>query len=549
MLLVTQIDTFDNGLTLSHRDTINTAVGGTFMQNTPEECYELIENMTTHHNHWDTSAIRDETSRNISSTSTTESPEVVRQLEMMNKNFSKIMRQFQTVKAIDTKCSLPSNTVANHRADIKAITTRSGATLAGPSISPPPSKAVDRELETITDQPKLAIPYPSRANKQKHREKDDILALKFLEIFRNLHFKLSFADTLLHMPKFALRPFLRTGRALIDDYGEELTLRVDDEARNFKVGQTSKYSYNDAESINRIDVIDEGCEEYVQEVFGFSNKSSNSTPISDPIIALSSLSPTPFEGGKFILEEIEACLTSKSIPPGINDTDLDLEGDVRLLEELLNNNPSLSSFLPKELNVEEIKTVKSSIDEPPELKLKELPSHLEYAFLEGIDKLPVIISKELKDEEKSILLKVLSYTNGLSRTFQRRLMATFHNMIEKTMDVIMDDFLVFGDSFSSCLSHLDKIIQRCEQDYDGSSSTLHYYEKELLAVVYAFKKFRPYLVLSKTIVYTDHSALKYLLAKQDVKPRLLRISADLEDSRARDFFHRPLELQFSHMGI
>ncbi|GJT24720.1 putative ribonuclease H-like domain-containing protein [Tanacetum coccineum] len=80
MLLVTQIDTFYNGLTLSHRDTINAAAGGTFMQKTPEECYELIENMTAHHNHWDTSATRDETSRNISSTTTTESPEVVRQL-------------------------------------------------------------------------------------------------------------------------------------------------------------------------------------------------------------------------------------------------------------------------------------------------------------------------------------------------------------------------------------------------------------------------------------------------------------------------------------
>ncbi|GJZ81961.1 reverse transcriptase domain-containing protein [Tanacetum coccineum] len=68
MLLVTQIDTFYNGLTLSHRDTINAAAGGTFMQKTPEECYELIENMTAHHNHWDTSATRDETSRNISST-------------------------------------------------------------------------------------------------------------------------------------------------------------------------------------------------------------------------------------------------------------------------------------------------------------------------------------------------------------------------------------------------------------------------------------------------------------------------------------------------
>nr|GEZ67193.1 reverse transcriptase domain-containing protein [Tanacetum cinerariifolium] len=102
MLLVTQIDTFYNSLTLSHRDTINAAAGGTFMQKTQEECYELIENMTAHHNHWDTSAIRDETSRNISYTSTSESLEVVRQLEII-KNFSEMMRQFQTIKVVDTK--------------------------------------------------------------------------------------------------------------------------------------------------------------------------------------------------------------------------------------------------------------------------------------------------------------------------------------------------------------------------------------------------------------------------------------------------------------
>nr|GEW40143.1 reverse transcriptase domain-containing protein [Tanacetum cinerariifolium] len=58
------------------------------------------------------------------------------------------------------------------------------------------------------------------------------------------------------------------------------------------------------------------------------------------------------------------------IPSGIDDTDLELEGDIHLLEELLNNDPSLTHLPPKELNVEEIKTVKSFIDEPPELKLK-----------------------------------------------------------------------------------------------------------------------------------------------------------------------------------
>ncbi|GJT57233.1 reverse transcriptase domain-containing protein, partial [Tanacetum coccineum] len=177
-------------------------------------------------------------------------------------------------------------------------------------------------------------------------------------------------------------------------------------------------------------------------------------------------------------------------------------------------------------------------------------------------------------------------------TFQRCMMAIFHDMIEETMEVFMDDLSVFGDSFSSCLSHLDKMLKRCEDtnlvlnwekyhfmvkegivlghkisksrievdkakvdvitklphptskklteapilvapDWDlpfeimcdASDFTVGAVlgkQKELLAVVYAFEKFWPYLVLSKTIVYTDHSALNYLLAKQDAKPRLFR---------------------------
>ncbi|GKC42260.1 hypothetical protein Tco_1059982 [Tanacetum coccineum] len=69
MLPVTQIDTFYNGLTLRHRDTINAAAGGTFMKRRPEECYDLIENMTSHHNDWDTSSQKGESSRSITSSS------------------------------------------------------------------------------------------------------------------------------------------------------------------------------------------------------------------------------------------------------------------------------------------------------------------------------------------------------------------------------------------------------------------------------------------------------------------------------------------------
>ncbi|GKD86213.1 hypothetical protein Tco_1357367, partial [Tanacetum coccineum] len=94
-----------------------------------------------------------------------------------------------------------------------------------------------------------------------------------------------------------------------------------------------------------------------------------------------------------VIEEIKDCLSNDSIPPGIDDAYFDPEGDIRLLEKLLNDDPSLN--LPP-LKNDDLKQVdatvmKPSMEEPPELKLKDFPSHLEYAFLEGTDKLPVII--------------------------------------------------------------------------------------------------------------------------------------------------------------
>ncbi|GKA75516.1 hypothetical protein Tco_0781894 [Tanacetum coccineum] len=137
----------------------------------------------------------------------------------------------------------------------------------------------------------------------------------------------------------------------------------------FKVASNLLIIYNDVESVNRIDIVDVSCEEYAQEVLRFSDSSTsgNPTPSLDLILYTSSPSLTPFEGGDFILEEIEACLTNGSIPPGIDDADFDPERDIRLLEELLNDDPS--SPLPlKELNFEELKTIKSSIDDPLRLE-------------------------------------------------------------------------------------------------------------------------------------------------------------------------------------
>ncbi|GKE31503.1 hypothetical protein Tco_1450825 [Tanacetum coccineum] len=281
-----------------------------------------------------------------------------------------------------------------------------------------------------------------------------------------------------------------------------MTLRHDDQSVTFKVGNTKTFSYNTIELVNLVDVIDIACEEFAQEVLGFSNisKSGNPTPTLEPILSTSPTSLTPFEGGDFILEEIEACLTSESIPPGIDDADFDPKEDLITLERLLNYDPT--STLPlEEQKFKELKTVEPSRDELPELELKDLPPHLKYGFLEGTDKLPVIIAKDLKDEDKTALLKVLrshkraiawkmSDIKGIDPKFythkilmednvkptvqhQRRvnpkiheargcMMAIFHDMIEETMEIFMDDFSVFGDSFSSCLSHLDKMLKRCE---------------------------------------------------------------------------------------
>ncbi|GJW82651.1 reverse transcriptase domain-containing protein [Tanacetum coccineum] len=377
-------------------------------------------------------------------------------LQQNNKLENMLSNYFQMNKPSGSGSGpLPSNTVNNPKGDLKAITTRSGVSYDGPPIPPPfsPSpKVVEREPEVTKDpvqssaekvqppdvqpqaptsesvdtpKPKPNIPYPSRLNNQKLRERDDHQMKKFLQIFRSLHFNLSFSDALLYMPKFAStfknllsnkeklfevantpvnencsavilkklpeklgdpdkflipcnfpeiaeclaladlgasinvmplsiwknlslpeltptqmileladrsttiptgiaedvfvrvgefhfladfvvidyvvdprvplilrRPFLRTTRALIDVYGEELTLRVGDEAITFKVG-----------------------------FFG-NSENGNPTLISEPNIAKSSPSLTPFEGCDFILEEIEANLASDSVPSGIDSKDI-----------------------------------------------------------------------------------------------------------------------------------------------------------------------------------------------------------------------------------
>nr|GFB47976.1 reverse transcriptase domain-containing protein [Tanacetum cinerariifolium] len=184
------------------------------------------------------------------------------------------------------------------------------------------------------------------------------------------------------VPLILGRSFLRTDRALIDVYGEEITLRVNDKSITFNLNQTMRYSstYDDT-SVNKVDVIDIACEEFVQDVldFQYNPKSSSPTLVSDdsisesdaskePIVKSSSPTLTPFGESDFFLEEIKDFLNDDSIPTGIENSVYDPEGDILFLEKLLNEDPF--QLPPVDLKLAKELKEKSSVEEPPELELK-----------------------------------------------------------------------------------------------------------------------------------------------------------------------------------
>ncbi|GKA81190.1 reverse transcriptase domain-containing protein [Tanacetum coccineum] len=357
--------------------------------------------------------------------------------------------------------------------------------------------------------------------------------------------------------------------------------------------------------------------DYAQEVLGFSDSSTSGNPTpSDPIIASSSPSFTPFEGGYFILEEIETFLLKneekaallkvlksqkraiawkisniKGIDPSFYTNKILMEDDFKpTVQHQRKVNPKIHEVIKKEV-IKLLDTgliypisdspwvspvhcvpkkgcmivVENGDNEliPPRLvtgwrvcidyrklndatrkdhfplpfmdqMLERLVGNEYYCFLDGFFgyfQIPI----DSQDQEKTTITcpyGTFSYRRmpfGLcnaSGTFQRCMMAIFHDMIEETMENLQDDFSSWGFLSPYCLP-IRKTMTDAQAHYTMT-------EKELLAVVYAFEKFRPYLVLSKTIVYTDHSALKYLLAKLE-NPH----QGDLEKKEINETF--PLE--------
>nr|GEZ79514.1 reverse transcriptase domain-containing protein [Tanacetum cinerariifolium] len=263
------------------------------------------------------------------------------------------------------------------------------------------------------------------------------------------------------------RPFLSTDHTLIDVYGGDIILRHDKQSLTLKCGDMPSISYNNFQSLNKVDLIDATCEEYSQENL------------------------TSFDESDFLLfEEADAFLAvdDEPISSEFDATYYDPEGDILILESLLNSDPeppppNQKHYFPdahNDLKVIKPKNDKSSDDEPPEVELKELPHHLEYAFLGENNKWPVIISKDLSINEKSALIEVLKSRKkaiawkltdirGIDPEFyshkillkddyspkvqsQRRVNPKIHDVIKKEVEKLLDAGLIYPISDSPWVS-------------------------------------------------------------------------------------------------
>nr|GFA49750.1 reverse transcriptase domain-containing protein [Tanacetum cinerariifolium] len=402
-----------------------------------------------------------------------------------------------------------------------------------------------------------SIPYPSRLQDQKLHDKANDQREKFFQIFKDLNFNISFADALILMPKFgpSIKSLLTNkdklyelARTPLNEHCSAVLIKKLPE----KLGDPGKFLIpcDFPRMVECLALADLGTS---INLMPLSVWNKLSLPDLSPTCMTLELADRLISRPIAVAEDVFVKVGTFHYPTDFVVVDFDANPRVPLIlgryflkteralidvfeggysptltpfenGDFLNDYPSLPppnqrNYLPevrKELKICEAKSDKSLIDEPPEVELKDLPPHLEYAFLEGDDKFPVIIAKDLSIEEKTALITVLKLHKrviawklsdikgidpefcthkilmeedfepvirrkphslpyetfayrrmpfGLCNapgTFQRCMMAIFHDVIEKTMEVFMDDFSVFGNSFQTCLSYLKKMLKRCE---------------------------------------------------------------------------------------
>ncbi|GJT63254.1 reverse transcriptase domain-containing protein [Tanacetum coccineum] len=579
-----QLDTFYNALNSNDQDSLNSAAGGNFLDKMPRDCLRIIESKSKVRNSRNKPVVA-----KVSSSSSTPgiSPDVAELKDMdprlrTNTSSPKVVERETEV----TKDTLPpTNNRSTKDVQPPGVQDQTHVPNSEPVVAPIPNL-------------KPTIPYPSRRNDERRREKANDQIEKFYEIFKDLSFEISLTDALILMPKFAstlkalignkekLSEMARTplnehcsavilnklpeklgdpGKFLIPcdfpgmdeclalaDLGASInlmplsvwkilslseltptcmTLELADRSITqpigiaedvyVKVGKfhfpadfvvTSRYSANyDDMTANRIDVIELACEEYSQEVLGFSDliASGNPTPYYDPIVSTSSPTLTPFGDSDFLLlEEVDAFLALEDDPtsPEVDDSYYDSDKDILLLKAIINSDPSppppnQGNYLPeirKELKVCE---AKSSIDEPLEVELKDLPPHLEYAFLEGDDKLPVIIAKDLSIEEKAALIKVLKS--------RKRAIAWKLSDIKGINPEFCTHKILMEDDYKPEVQHQRRVNLK-----------IHDVIKKEVEKLLDAGLINP--ISDSPWCFTVHSARTVLFTKKDAKPRLMR---------------------------
>nr|GEV45927.1 reverse transcriptase domain-containing protein [Tanacetum cinerariifolium] len=365
-----QIDTFYNGLNDNDQDSLNAAAGGNLLIVAPTKAVEE-SCVTCGRAHAYYNLPNTDSNQLSVYVATSTYNQVAPQNHASNymappgfapvQNSQNRFNHNQGQNQSSTSGTLLSDTIPNPNGEMKTITTQSGVAYEGPLIPTHKSSAdalllMPKFASTIksllTNKDKLfeLAKIPLNENCSAMLLGDPGVAKDVFVKVEKFHFLTDFVVVDLEadprVPLILVRSFLRTVRALIDVYGEEITLRVNYKAITFNLNQITRYSstYDD------------------------------------------------LLGSDFILEEIEAYLKDDLISSKINHADCDSEGDICLIEKFLNNDPF--QLPPMDLKQGKVVKAKSLIEEPPKLELKELPSHLEYAYLDDHSALKYLLSKQ-----------------------------------------------------------------------------------------------------------------------------------------------------------
>nr|GEV16082.1 reverse transcriptase domain-containing protein [Tanacetum cinerariifolium] len=414
--LINLLDTFYNALNPNDQDTLDSAADGNFLDKIPRECLSIIESQSkVRYSRSRVTDVRANANATLSS-SLSNSFDLQQIAAALEDKLDIRMNRFE--KSLNEM----KNSIVTPTAPLKAVmevcvTCRSNHSynqcpltrgendfpVFHDNIQQFQTAAVvqaEVQVDKPADEPVIVIPkakpnfpYPSRLQKEKLREKDYILAAKFMEIFRDLHFELSFVDALIHMPKFApmFKKLLKNKDKLI-----ELTKTPLNE--NYSAVVLKKFP----------------------EKLGDPNQLADRT-ISKPTGVAENVFvkvgkfyfPADFVILDFVDPRVPLILGRPFLSTAHALIDV-YEGDILILEALLNNDPELLSnqkdFFPtlhKDLKVVKPKNQSSEEVKPPEFELKKLPPHLEYAFLGDDGKWPGIIAKDLSSNEKTDLINVL----------------------------------------------------------------------------------------------------------------------------------------------